>query len=356
MRIAITADNHLTTRAKHPERFLALADIFENCRRKNVQLLIIAGDLFDQSLVNYAEFEQLYRQVRPAELTTVIIPGNHDQRLHTSALAGESLLVYSTPILRPLNDNRLVLFLPYQENTTMGEAIAPFATDLQGKRWILVGHGDWYGGSNVEDPYEKGIYMPLTDTDLKLYQPELVFLGHIHLPQSGKKVHYPGSPCPLNITETGPRRFLILDTARGEIDAVPVNSQLIYFDERLLMLPAENDLEILERDIQSRIADWQLPSDWERYVQVRVRIAGSAGSNRGQILSRVKELFSPFQFYRNEDPDLSKLIHSRDPDRAVIARQFRSWVEQLSWEEASDQPSKSLILEQGLKVIYGYDS
>jgi len=33
--------------------------------------------------------------------------------------------------------------------------------------------------------------MPLTRMDLKSYQPELVFLGHIHLPQDGKEVSYP---------------------------------------------------------------------------------------------------------------------------------------------------------------------
>ena len=48
MKIAITADLHLTTKKEHPERFNALKEILEHLRRENVPPLIIAGDLFDQ--------------------------------------------------------------------------------------------------------------------------------------------------------------------------------------------------------------------------------------------------------------------------------------------------------------------
>lgn len=352
LKIALTADNHLTTKAKNPERFQALADIYQQCGANQIQLLIIAGDLFDQSMVNYAEFEDLYKSYRPHDLTTVIIPGNHDLQLNQGAIAGDVLIVYSEPVLKPLNDSRKILFLPYQGAQTMGKAIAPFAEDLDGQRWILIGHGDWSSGINSPDPYEQGVYMPLTSMDLKNYQPEMVFLGHIHLPQDGGLVHYPGSPCPINITETGIRRFLILDTDRGEITSKPVNSQLVYFDERFVMLPMEHDLEQLITKIHERIKSWNLPSGWDKYVQVRVKVTGSALSNRQKILDSVKRAFAPFAFYQDGDPDLSELIHNPDPERAEIANQVQAWIMEHPWDERTYHPSKEQILEEALKLIY----
>jgi len=253
MKIAFTADCHLTTQ----------------CKDNDVQLLVIAGDLFDKDLPNFAEFEELYRSSRTGDMATVIIPGNHDQQLSHKALLGEGLRVFSEPTLQLLNDSRKILFLPYQENKTMGELIAPFAEELQGQRWVFVSHGDWTAGLNTPDPYEKGLYLPLTRTDLEIYQPELVFLGHIHLAQSDHNLYYPGSPCPLDISETGLRRFLILDTDRGEVKPYLVDSPLLYFDERFILLPSENGLDQLLIEINTRIKSWDLPKDWKNKTQDR---------------------------------------------------------------------------------------
>lgn len=352
MKIAITADAHLTTFEKNPERFQALEDIFRQCGEQGVQLLIIAGDLFDQSLVNYADFEALYQRAKPDDLTTIIIPGNHDHNLQAGALAGEGLLVLSEPELKPLNDSRLILFLPYQDHQSMGEAIAPFADSLFGKRWILIGHGDWFGGQKAPDPYEPGVYMTLTQPDLKRYQPELVFLGHIHLAQDDGKVFYPGSPCPLDITETGLRRFLILDTKKGEVSSHPVNSPLICFDETFLIIPGEDELGRLKSEIQARISGWGLPAKWEDRVQIRLKVLGSSSTSRDEIKATLEDGFSDFKFYQEQPPVLDQLIFSLDQDRAEIASQIEDWVKALEWDPDPDQPDKTQVLQEALQIIY----
>lgn len=352
MKIAITADTHLTTLEKNPERFQALEDIFRQCGEQGVQLLIIAGDLFDQSLANYADFEELYQRARPDDLTTIIIPGNHDHTLRKEALAGDGLLVLSEPELKPLNDSRLILFLPYQDHQSMGQGIAPFADSLRDKRWILIGHGDWFGSQKTPDPYEPGVYMTLTQPDLKRYQPELAFLGHIHLAQDDGKVFYPGSPCPLNITETGLRRFLILDTKKGQVSSHPVDSALIYFDEKFLLIPGGDEVGRLKADMSARITAWELPADWEERVQVRVRVYGSSAASRDEIKSTLEEGFSPFNFYQGQPPSLDQLIFSPDEDRAEIASQVKEWVTGLDWDPDPDQPDKTQILQEALQIIY----
>ena len=356
MKIAITADTHLTTMAKNPQRFQALADIYRQCGERQVQLLIIAGDLFDQSMANYADFEELYRKSRPEDLTTIIIPGNHDHLLQKDALAGEGLSVYSEPTLRPLNDSRQLLFLPYRDHQSMGEGIAPFADSLLNQRWILVSHGDWSSSVNTLDPYERGVYMPLTRPDIKLYQPELVFLGHIHCAQNDGIVYYPGSPCPLNITETGTREFIILDTQRGEVTSHLVNSPLVYFDESFLIIPGSNELEWLQDEIQKRINSWNLPAGWEDRVQVRVRVYGSASTSRDEIKGLIESSFAPYKFYKDQPPALDQLIFSLDEDKAEIASQIQEWVKDLEWDAGPDKPDKTQILQEALKIIYQVSS
>jgi len=353
MKIAFTADCHLTTQTKNPERFQSLANIFNQCEENDVQLLVIAGDLFDKDLPNYAEFEELYHSSRSGDLTTVIIPGNHDQRLSQGALIGEGLIVYSESTLQPLIDSRKILFLPFQENRTMGELIAPFADELQGQRWVLVSHGDWTAGKNTPDPYEKGLYLPLTRTDLVAYQPELVFLGHIHLAQQDQNLYYPGSPCPLDISETGLRRFLILDTDRGEVTPHLVDSPLIYFDERFIMLPSESGLDLLHNEIERRIETWNLPKRWESKVRLRVEVTGSSGLDRQEILKSINKTYSGFSYYKDEEPQLSGLIYNIDPDRIEISNQVKTWIDDLDWKADPNSPSKMEILDQALKIIHG---
>ena len=59
MRIAFTADLHLTAGETYPERYEALENIFEQMVEGGLGLLIIAGDLFDETSRNYAEFDKL---------------------------------------------------------------------------------------------------------------------------------------------------------------------------------------------------------------------------------------------------------------------------------------------------------
>ena len=355
MKIAVTSDLHLTTMEKNPERYKALKEIFRMCGKLEVQLLIIAGDLFDKKMANYSDFDRIYGESKLPGLKTIIIPGNHDLTLQSANLIGDGLVVFSEPVLESLNNSRKILFLPYKVEQTMGEAIAPFRNQLKDERWILIAHGDWTGSHNSSDPYEKGTYMPLTRTDIALYNPEMAILGHIHLPQNKDVVYYPGSPCPLDISETGPRRILIFDSNKGEIESHQVNSQLEYYDERFVMLPVENDLELLINDVNNRIDNWNIAPSREKYVQVRVKITGTSQSDRSKVLQAVKNALSSFRLYLDQEPDLQELSHNPDPDRADISEKLKTWIDELDWDEIPSNPKKDQILEEALKIIYGAD-
>lgn len=106
--------------------------------------------------------------------------------------------------------------------------------------------------------------------------------------------------------------------------------------------------------MKERIDSWELPAGWEKRVQVRVDVAGFA-ADREAVKKMVREVFSPFSFSEDGEPDLKKLYHRLDPDREQIALDFQDWIEKLEWTESTSAPNKTEILEEALKVIYGVE-
>jgi hypothetical protein len=350
MRIAITADLHLTKRADHPERFAVLEDILHQCGELNVDRLVIAGDLFDQSQQNFAEFEQVYQEARPEDLPVTVIPGNHDANLISGALAAAGLEVVSEPAVRHAGPDFELLFVPYKAGTSMGEHLPAFRDRLMPGKWGLISHGDWESGIRMPNPLEPGIYMPLTRADLEAHGPAIALLGHIHAPYDGAPIYYPGSPCPLDINETGLRRFLIFDSETLSITSHRVDSPRVYFNETLVMLPVEDEQAYLQQQLERRIRGWDLPEGWEDRVRLRLRIIGYAADRPG-VESQARETMAGYAFY-DEGPDISDLNHAVDSDRIHIAREVREWIDQLEWPAGAAEPSDEDIALEALRVIW----
>lgn len=350
MRIAVTADLHLTTPEEHLGRFAALQDILRQCGELDVEVLVIAGDLFEHQRRNVAEFEKAYQAAHPAGLPVWVIPGNHDPDLTPGALAVEALEVVAEPALRSAGGDFQLLLVPYRAGTWMGEHLAPFRNQLAPGRWALISHGDWSGGLRGAGPEEPGVYMPLNRGDLVAYQPAAVLLGHIHAPYDGRPVYYPGSPAPLEINETGLRRFLVFDTETLEVAPQRIDSPRLFFNETVVMLPVDDEAAYLREQLRARIRAWGLPKGWESRVHVRLRIIGYT-ADRAAVDQVVRQELSAVAFY-DDGPDLSALELTQDPDRIEIARQVRGWIKALDWNGGPGEPSKDEILQHALAVIY----
>lgn len=351
MRIAVTADLHLTNEEDNPERFEVLKDILHQCEELDVDRLIISGDLFDQSPHNLAAFEVAYQDSHPTNLPVSVIPGNHDLELQQSNFAVDDLTVITEPTLETVDNDFQLLPVPYKPGTTLGQHLAGFGSEIQPGRWALISHGDWMGGVRPPDPSEPGVYMPLTRADLVTYQPATVLLGHIHVPFDQGKVHYPGSPCPLDPSETGLRRFLVFDTDSHEIIPHRVNSPYVYFDETVVMLPVEDEEVYLESELNRRIEKWDLPAGWGKRARVRLKVMGYS-ADRAQVNKLLKNALSSFELL-DGSPDVSGLNTADDPDRVAIVRQVSDWVNELEWSEEPLEPAKSDIIREALGVIYG---
>jgi len=353
LKIAITADLHLTTRKDHPERYHALENILQQMLRDGIDVIIIAGDLFDESSRNYSEFDSLCNESKYKEIKFHIIPGNHDARLNNRLFAVENVTVYTEAVLKNFDSTGLpFLILPYKKDKTMGEDIAAFAPRLPANEWVLIGHGDWVEGMHQASPMEQGVYMPLTRPDIENFKPAQVVIGHIHKSMDKENLHYPGSPCPLDISETGRRRFLVMDTESGSVKPQTVDVDVLFLDESFIILPLEDEGTFMKSQIESQLNSLNFSEAEKSKLRIRVKVKGYT-SNKRELLKTLKECFQGFTFYHNKKPDISEVFVSDDVERAEIAHRVSQVVQGLEWNQSQEEPEKDQILLQALHVIYG---
>jgi hypothetical protein len=232
----------------------------------------------------------------------------------------------------------------------MGEVIQDSISLKPSIKWCLVGHGDWSAGLTSPNPYEPGVYMPITSKDISIYKPNHVFLGHIHLSFESGNLHYPGSPCGLDITETGYRRFLAFDLEINYLENLRIQTDVIYFIEELIIIPSEDETLFIRDAINNSIQSWGLDEHDEEKVCLRVKCSGYS-SNKAQLLETILDAYKSFQF--ESKPDLSEVSIANDPIRDNLIERVRDNIKDIDWNGDSNQPSKNEILLDALHLIYG---
>jgi exonuclease SbcD len=350
MKIAVTADVHLKTKEKSPERWNALSDILDKMISEDITNLIIAGDLFNQESRNYSEFDQFCKSEKYTRhrIKFFVIPGNHDPSINQKDFTSENIKVFDkTEIAGFGNPPVFFLFIPYQPTKSMGEEAAEYKKDLTGP-WILIGHGDYTAGLRDPNPYEPGIYMPLTRNDIQYYNPAKVILGHIHKKMNLGKVYYPGSPCGLDINETGRRSFLIIDTNNFDITEKVIDTDIIFFNENLISLPVKNEFEYIKRKTDEMVKVWDVGKNDISKIRMRLKVKGYT-SDKNKLLEAIKKALKDFTFNDNEEPDLTEVSVFDDPERTAVVEKIRDEIEKLDWDDRIT--SKEDIMEKALHIV-----
>ncbi len=346
MQIAITADLHLREKERHPERYNALENIYKQCRDKGIHALIIAGDLFDAESPNYSDFDKLLSQY--SDIQTYVIPGNHDPGLKQNLFAAGNLTVYTEPTIQSFDDADF-LFIPYFADRSMGELIASHKNKL-GDKWVLISHGDYLGGSRETNPYEPGTYMPVNRKDLEYYNPSRVILGHIHKYYDTGRLYYTGSPCAMDINETGKRRFLIINSETFSVRSQIVDTEKIYFNETLTVLPVKDEWNYVKEQLNRLLQRWSLDEEDKNKATLRIRVKGFT-TDRKKLHDYIRDILKDFSFYKNEGPDLSGVSVAEDPELTGFMEEVKNKIMQLEWDEEDTYTRKEDILQEALKII-----
>lgn len=354
MKIAITADAHLSNEPKHLFRTKALRNVLVRCAQLKVDALIIAGDLFDNNTLNPVIFENILRDLLPVPYQIFILPGNHDAGL-TSSLFSDQLPVHvlEQPIFDTNNFDIPVLFVPYSSERHIGGVLSSFRNLLSANKFLIISHGDLPEQLKERNAYESGVYMPLFKRDLLEFKPKQVFLGHIHKGSSNGNVHYPGSPMGLDITETGPRSFLVYDTLTNELKKVKIVTDSVNYIKKITIIPGVDESSQLIDCVNLWEKEWEQQTDPATVIVLRISINGYS-INRGSVESTLRNLFS---LCRNpihvELIDTINLSAFSEVTLLEAARELKQDVDLIPLVDSETLPDKDQIYFEVLRLLFG---
>ncbi len=207
------------------ERAQAVKDTFTQIitktRERNVDFLFISGDLFHRQplLRDLKEINYLFTTIPSVHV--VIIAGNHDRIRNNSSLLSFSWCPNVTYLMS--EDLESVYFdkfnvevhgFSYHTPEIRENRIDHIKAPLDGRIHILLAHG----GDAAHLPFDKNALAGSGFT--------YIALGHIHKPDilSEARIAFPGSPEPLDKTETGPHGALY-----GEINPTSQKVEALEF-------------------------------------------------------------------------------------------------------------------------------
>jgi exonuclease SbcD len=214
LRLVHTSDVHLETDtfgssergAELRDRVrAAFANVIALANRRDADLLLIVGDLFDSSRVSEEGLGFALRAIGDAQMPVVMIPGNHDahdERSIYAALAPGALPRNLHLILEP--DGRSIDF-PDLAARVWGRALVEHSPDYRplsgipkpepGLWNIALAHGFF-----MEDG-DMGRSSPITPREIEETGYDYIALGHVHVfsdvSQGATRALYCGTPAPL---------------------------------------------------------------------------------------------------------------------------------------------------------------
>ncbi|MGB7565582.1 MAG: exonuclease SbcCD subunit D [Prochlorococcaceae cyanobacterium] len=381
MRLLHTSDWHLG-RNFHgasllQEQEAALARIVELARERDVDAVIIAGDLYDRAIPP-AEAVKLFTdtlaQFTKNGATVVAIAGNHDSHVRVSVYdpllssfgvtirgdvgrahepvlvtpkqGGSPVAIYPLPYLEPTVDGPGLLSPPeggaiatatrlrHEEVTRL--ALDRIRRDLEGRpnhRSVLVAHTFAAGGETSESERE----LTVGNVDRVSVETfsgfDYVALGHLHGSQEldGPRVAYSGTPLPYSFSEqhhTKSVRIVDLDgDGIATVEKVPLNVGRL--------------LRTLEGDLEQLCSDPQ----FESAVDARVRVLLTDEVLPLNAMARLRGRFPHVAELRHRPPDV---LRSTSSERNQQVREASSPFQLASSFFSDQQGREATEAEAGL--------
>ena len=269
MNILHTSDWHigkrLMERERLPEQIQAFDELAGICEREHVELIIVAGDVFDTFMPSAEAEEVFFRAVKRLagkERAVVIISGNHDDGLRLAAsaplAAEEGIYLFGTgkevmptggdrPVRAVRSGEGYIVIenafgesvylnaLPYPNEARLREEKSDETYTQKIARWIDRGEAGYEGDMPhilLAHLFAAGGKASESERDIDLggarAVPLSVFpsfgyvaLGHLHKPQRmGQNIRYSGSLLQYSFDESENKQVILLSASNGEIRVI----------------------------------------------------------------------------------------------------------------------------------------
>jgi exonuclease SbcD len=183
----------------------AFSDVITIANRRQSDLLLIVGDLFDSSRISEEALAFAFDQIGLARMPVLLIPGNHDahdERSIYAAISSGSLPSNLHLILEP--DGRVIDF-PHLQTRVWGRALVEHSPEYRPLSGIPApADGFWNIGMAhgfFTDDLEFPRSSKITPQDIASSKYDYIALGHVHLygdvSQGTTRALYCGTPAPL---------------------------------------------------------------------------------------------------------------------------------------------------------------
>lgn len=241
LRILHTSDLHLGDRPavpgpmRHSEACLCSLEALElTAERVAADVLIVAGDMFDNARVPDEVLRKAAARLAALPLTVVVLPGNHDH-IADNSLYGRAAWREAAGGVRVLSlgSGELVRF-PELGLTVWGKAVRDdtpqhrpltgVPANLNGDWYVLVAHGYYVEPKDLDRGLSRRS-SPIVAGDLAALRADYVALGHVdvcrRIRSDGIECWYSGAPLWGGMPATA--LLVTLDRERGvSVEPVPL--------------------------------------------------------------------------------------------------------------------------------------
>ena len=309
MRILHTSDWHLGKRLfkldRTPEHEKFLEWLLQTIIEKQIDLLLIAGDIFDTPTPPHQSLEMFYNFLHSLSTQTatetLIIAGNHDSGLLLEApskilaphrvkvwgklssdpndhwkrleIRGETLDICALPFFRSYE------LLPNGEGDALKELKRYLLKEKSVPQLLMLHHlaGVFEAAGSEQVITLSGLDSIPTEV---LDGFDYVALGHIHKPQKiSKNAFYSGSPIPMRFSEVHPKTLMYLEVKDG------------HFDIDKIEIPLTRALHIVkanEDNLREKLENLENKTQLTPMVEVQLNLA----QPQVGLVDEIKEILS----------------------------------------------------------------
>ncbi len=256
----------------------AFTSMMTYARMNQVNLVLIAGDLFDNRYVTRETIALIKAEFAKMSCPIVIVPGNHDyageKSIWRKNVFSENVYVFTEEGLASFDFDEINTTVYGYAFTSPELTSAPFdgfGVEDEGRINILLAHCDMVSGSQTDCPVTKG--------QIEAFGCDYAALGHIHNPPAvGAENRYAYCGCLEGraFDELGPKGAVMVEidkknpAALGEVQLKRVRfSKRRYESAELSVEGAET-----QREIGERIRDFVAARKYGEDTILRLRLVG----------------------------------------------------------------------------------
>lgn len=314
IRLLHTSDLHLSK--KKPETLEALREVLKTAKECDVDVLTIGGDIFESEKDADILRPDLRKEFSGNNFRIIAIPGNHDREAYRKNLSfgGDLRILTEEPFeTYPWEESAAITGAPFVDRPSeelLSQLSKSANKDLTN---ILLLHCTLdinYTSYDFGDEEGKGDYFPISGATLSNLGYDYVLAGHFHADfdkrrlDKGCQFVYPGSPLSLSWKHTGQRKAAFLDTERGDIEEIPLDS--FYCDVLPVQVTPgteEEKLAVIKRWIGSHEG---------KKCKLRVEVSGYGRMDENEFEKLLKEISGQAELenkYRNVEVILSHPLY-----------------------------------------------